>query len=108
MLTGEHYINAILDVYVKPYAGAVRENFILMEDNICQHKARVVDSYLESETIQRLDWPACSPDANPIDMSGICCRLLLHIEIGGLVLSRSLISHTGSSGTIYLNVQCSN
>ena len=27
------YVNEILDVYVRPYAGAVGENFILMDDN---------------------------------------------------------------------------
>ena len=29
------YVNEILDVYVRPYAGAVGENFILMDDNAC-------------------------------------------------------------------------
>ena len=66
-LTGERYINDILDVYVKPYSGAVGENFFLMDDNARPHRARVVERYLERETIQRFDWPARSPDANPID-----------------------------------------
>ena len=32
-LTALRYVNEILDVYVRPYAGAVGENFILMDDN---------------------------------------------------------------------------
>ena len=56
-----------MDVYVKPYAGAVGKNFILMDDNAHPHRARVVKRYLECETIQRLDWPAHSPDVNQIE-----------------------------------------
>ena len=66
-ITGERYINDILDVYVKPYDGAVGENFILMDDNARPHWARVVELYLECETIQRFDCPTRSPDANPIE-----------------------------------------
>ena len=56
-----------MDVYVSPYAGAVGKNFILMDDNAHPHRARVVKRYLKCETIQRLDWPARSPDANQIE-----------------------------------------
>ena len=66
-ITGEHYINEILDVYVKPYAGAVRENFILMDDNARPYCLRAVEHYLEHETIEQLHLPVCSPDANPIE-----------------------------------------
>ena len=42
------------------------ENFILMDDNARPHPSRAVKR-LERETIDRLDWPACSTDANPIE-----------------------------------------
>ena len=38
-----------------------------MDDNARTHRARIVELYLERETIQRFDWPARSPDANPIE-----------------------------------------
>ena len=38
-LTALRYVNEILDVYVRPYAGAVGENFILMDDNARAHRA---------------------------------------------------------------------
>ena len=46
-LTALRYVNEILDVYVRPYAGAVGENFILMDDNPRAHRARITDQYLE-------------------------------------------------------------
>ena len=66
-ITDERYINEILDVYVKPYSGAVGENFILMDDNARQHSTRAVERYRECETIEQLNWPARSPDANPTE-----------------------------------------
>ena len=46
-LTALRYVNEILDVYVRPYAGAVGENFILMDDNARAHRTRITDQYLE-------------------------------------------------------------
>ena len=66
-LTALRYVNEILDVYVHPYAGAVGENFILMDDNARAHRARMTDHYLEQATIVRMEWPARSPDLNPIE-----------------------------------------
>ena len=54
-LTALRYVNEILDVYVRPYAGAVGENFILMDDNARAHRARITDQYLEQATIVRID-----------------------------------------------------
>ena len=61
-LTVLRYVNEVLDVYVRPYAGAISENFILMDDNARAHTARITDQYLEQATIVRMEWPARSPD----------------------------------------------
>ena len=66
-LTALRYVNEILDVYVRPYAGAVGENFILMDDNARAHRDRITDQYLEQATIVSMEWPARSPDLNPIE-----------------------------------------
>ena len=55
MLTALRYVNDILDVYVGPFAGAVGENFILMDDNAHAHRARITEQYLEQATIVHMD-----------------------------------------------------
>ncbi|GBM10042.1 hypothetical protein AVEN_24023-1 [Araneus ventricosus] len=47
--------------------GAVGPEFILMDDNARPHRALLVNEFLESEDIRRMDWPARSPDLNPIE-----------------------------------------
>ncbi|GFU73331.1 transposable element Tcb1 transposase [Trichonephila clavipes] len=37
------------------------------DDNDRPHRARLVENMLEAETIQRMEWPVCSPDLNPIE-----------------------------------------
>ena len=38
-----------------------------MDDNARVHRARITDQYLEQATIVRMEWPARSPDLNPIE-----------------------------------------
>ncbi|UYV72410.1 Transposase [Cordylochernes scorpioides] len=38
-----------------------------MDDNARPHRARLVNGHLQSENIRRMDWPARSPDLNPIE-----------------------------------------
>ena len=45
----------ILHPIVRPYAGAIGPAFILMDDNARPHRAKVVDQYLETESIERME-----------------------------------------------------
>ncbi|GFW05998.1 transposable element Tcb1 transposase [Trichonephila clavipes] len=40
--------------------------FLFMDDNARPHRANIVDECHQSEDITRIDWPAYSPDLNPI------------------------------------------
>ena len=52
---------------MRPYAGAIGSEFILINDNARPHLAHVTNTYLECETIICMDWPARSSDLNPIE-----------------------------------------
>ncbi|GBL74249.1 Transposable element Tc3 transposase [Araneus ventricosus] len=66
-LTGVRYRDEILDPYVRPYAGVIGNDFILMDDNARPHRAVVVEDYLECHGLERMEWPAQSPDLNPVE-----------------------------------------
>ena len=66
-VTGARYRDEILHPIVCPYAGAIGQDFLLMDDNARPHRAWVVDQYLQQEGVERMQWPAKSPDLNPID-----------------------------------------
>ena len=65
--TSVRYRDEILDAFVRPNAGAVGQDFVLMDDNARPHWARVVTEYLEREGIDLMNWTASSPDINPIE-----------------------------------------
>ncbi|GFW09456.1 transposable element Tcb2 transposase [Trichonephila clavipes] len=66
-VTGLRYRDEILDPYVRPCAAAIGNDFILMDDNARPHRARIVEEYLEDHGLERMEWPARSPDLNPIE-----------------------------------------
>ncbi|GBO13859.1 hypothetical protein AVEN_267484-1 [Araneus ventricosus] len=66
-VTGVRYRDEILEPHVRLFRGAVGPEFILTEDNARPHRALLVGEFLESEDIRRMDWPARSPDLNPIE-----------------------------------------
>ncbi|GFW74071.1 DDE_3 domain-containing protein [Trichonephila clavipes] len=65
-VTGVRYRDEVLETYVRLLRGACGPKFILMDDNARPHRALLIDGFLESEDIRLMDWPARSPDLNPI------------------------------------------
>ncbi|GFW81355.1 transposable element Tcb1 transposase [Trichonephila clavipes] len=59
------YRDYILDDYLLPCVEAIRDAFVLQNENTRQHRAYIVDSV--QGTIQRMHWPAQSLDFNPIE-----------------------------------------
>ncbi|GFS92522.1 transposable element Tcb2 transposase [Trichonephila clavipes] len=66
-LTARRYRDEILRPIVVPYAAAIGYDFILMDDNSRPHRANLVEDSLFEEGIVRMEWPACSPNMNPIE-----------------------------------------
>ncbi|GFX60276.1 transposable element Tcb2 transposase [Trichonephila clavipes] len=56
-VTGLRYRDEILDPYVRPYAAAIGNDFILMDDNARPHRARIIEEYLEDHGLERMEWP---------------------------------------------------
>ena len=55
-LTAQRYVREVFDVYVRQYAGAVGQYFILKDDNPRPHRAGVTYEYIEAETVVRVDY----------------------------------------------------
>ncbi|GFU48807.1 transposable element Tcb2 transposase [Trichonephila clavipes] len=66
-MTGQRYIDKVLLPHVRLFRGAVGDKFVFMDDNATCHRTLAVQDCLDSEGIQRLVWPALSPDLNPIE-----------------------------------------
>ncbi|GFX88833.1 uncharacterized protein TNCV_2575401 [Trichonephila clavipes] len=66
-MTGHIYRDVILEQHVRLFRGTKGAEFQFMDDNTRPHRANIVDECLQSEDITRMDWPAYSPDLNPIE-----------------------------------------
>ncbi|GFW38835.1 transposable element Tcb2 transposase [Trichonephila clavipes] len=66
-VNGTRYCNEILLPYVHLFRGAMGLQFLSMDDNAPCHRTLAAEQLLESEDIERMDWPARSPDLNPIE-----------------------------------------
>ncbi|GFS63907.1 transposable element Tcb2 transposase [Trichonephila clavipes] len=60
-------VDEILRPTIVPYAAAIGDDFILMDDNSRPYHANLEEDSLFEEGIVRMEWPACSPDMNPIE-----------------------------------------
>ncbi|GBN12594.1 hypothetical protein AVEN_265512-1 [Araneus ventricosus] len=69
-VTTVRYRDEILHPLMRPFIAAMGTDAIFMDDYARPHRARLVRSYLENETIPQMAWPARSPDLNVWDMLG--------------------------------------
>lgn len=65
-LNGQRYRDEILHRIAVPTLQPIGLQAVLM-DNAPPHRARLVDLFLQQAGVVRMDWPASSPDLNPIE-----------------------------------------
>ena len=65
-ITSEGHRNGIREPLVRPYAGAIVDVFILMQDNACAHTARMSLTFLYDEGISVTNWQTSCEDLNSI------------------------------------------
>ncbi|GFT22907.1 transposable element Tcb1 transposase [Trichonephila clavipes] len=66
-MTDHIYRDVILEQHARLFRGAMGAEFLFMDYYARPHRANNVDEGLQSEDITRMDWPAYSPDLNPIE-----------------------------------------
>lgn len=67
-LTSEKYIDEVLRDQVMLFAGAIGlDDFYFQDDERWPHQTTQVIEFLESESIDRLDWPSKSDDLSPME-----------------------------------------
>ncbi|GFV71949.1 uncharacterized protein TNCV_2458821 [Trichonephila clavipes] len=59
--------DVILEQHAPLFRGVMGAEFLFMDDNARPHRANIVDECLQSEDTTRMDWPAYTPDLNPIE-----------------------------------------
>lgn len=66
-MTAERYVQQVLGPVILPHRTQMGQDFLLMHDNARVHTARTVAAWLHTHNVRALDWPAQSPDLNPIE-----------------------------------------
>ena len=66
-LTGQRYIDQVINPYIVPFFRGNTANFTFMDDNARPHRAIIVRNRVQQAGIQTMDWPSRSPDLNPIE-----------------------------------------
>ena len=78
-----------------PYVQNMGQGALFQDDNCRPHRARIVDAYMQQEQMTRVDWPACSPDLNPIEHAwgqlGRAVHTRLNVDSTHAVLRRIML-----------------
>ncbi|KAK7106404.1 hypothetical protein V1264_017665 [Littorina saxatilis] len=66
-LTGQRYRDETVAPSVLPALHQIGVQAVFQDDNATPHRARLVNNFIQQAGVTRMNWPACSPDFNPIE-----------------------------------------
>ena len=67
-LNGQRYINEVLTPHVLPFLRQMPvPDPIFQDDNARPHRARIVNDFIHRNNVNRMAWPAVSPDLSCIE-----------------------------------------
>ena len=68
-LTAQRYVDNILRPVLLPLLAqhGARRQLVFQHDNARPHTARLTRDFLNNQHVRVMDWPAMSPDMNPIE-----------------------------------------
>jgi transposase len=101
-LTAHRYIEEVLQDHVVGFAQFAGDGFIFMHDNARPHTARIVTDYLHDVGIDTMNWPARSPDLNPIEHLWDVVRNRLERDVVSWCLFKSFEEWCKKNGIIRL------
>uniref|UniRef100_A0A3Q4AD89 Tc1-like transposase DDE domain-containing protein n=1 Tax=Mola mola TaxID=94237 RepID=A0A3Q4AD89_MOLML len=66
-LNAERYRDEIVQPVAILYFHSLGPNSILQDDKARPHRVGFIRDYLQDLGVERMEWPACSPELNPIE-----------------------------------------
>ena len=66
-VTGRSYVDMLLRQFVPFAARNLPEDYIFQQDNAPAHRSAICKEFMNINAIDVMDWPAQSPDLNPIE-----------------------------------------
>jgi hypothetical protein len=71
-MTSERYVQILEDNLIKGHPfllgkNSMRSKYSFMQDNAGPHRGNIVAKFFTNLKVTKLDWPAYSPDINPIE-----------------------------------------
>ena len=66
-LNSQRYVDEVMRPMVLPFLRQIGQGTVFQDDNARPHRGHIVNDFVRVNNITRMDWPANSPDLNPIE-----------------------------------------